>query len=382
MVQFRNVLAFLALTALGADANRGNVQRRAAAAASPAVSPVNTQAQLAFLSDILGRPATPDMIANLDAAHMNSVIKTEVAKSNSQGLYPENTVVSALETKNPPKFAPAAKRIVITGDRLANINAHALYAAAAYCANGLSGWTCGDRCAPGIKVVSTFKDPNTDTVAYVGYNAANNEILVVYRGTSSIRSAITDAKFWKADATQGLDRLQVPSGAKVHSGFLAAANIASDFVHQSINTILTTVPGSQDWNLSVVGHSLGGAISILSAVELLDYLGDSWNDKISVYTYGQPRTGNQVWAEWVETLPFASRISRTTHTNDIVPHVPPTLLSFMHHQTETWIDSNGALNTCSDSTSAEAKDCANSEWLYSIDAHLAGYSPMPMGAFC
>ncbi|KAJ3167598.1 hypothetical protein HDU88_002044 [Geranomyces variabilis] len=382
MVQFRNVLAFLALTALGADANRGNVQRRAAAAASPAVSPVDEQAQLAFLSDILGRPATPDMVANLDAAHMNNVIKTEVAKSNAQGLYPENTVVGALETKNPPSFAPGATRVVITGDRLKNVNAHALYAAASYCVNGLEGWNCGDRCVPGIKVVKTFKDQKTDTVAFVGYNAANSEILVVYRGTSSIRSAITDAKFWKADATQGLDRLKVPSDAKVHSGFLAAANIASDFVHQAINTILTTVPGSENWNLSVVGHSLGGAISILSAVELLDYLGDSWANKISVYTYGQPRTGNKAWAQWVETLPFASRITRTTHTNDIVPHVPPTLLSFMHHQTETWIDSKGALNTCSDSTSAEAKDCANSQLLFSIDAHLSGYTPMPIGAFC
>ncbi|KAJ3160252.1 hypothetical protein HDU86_001090 [Geranomyces michiganensis] len=378
MVQFRNVLAFLALSALGADAR---IQRRASPV-SRAVSPADKQAQLAFLSDILGRPATPDMVANLDAARMNKVIQTEVAKSQAQGLYPENTVVGALEPKNPSNLAAATARTPITGTRLDNINAHALYAAASYCVNGLEGWNCGDRCVPGIKVVKTFKDAKTDTVAFVGYNAANKEILVVYRGTSSIRSAITDAKFWKADATQGLERLRVPDGAKVHSGFLQAANIAADFVHQTINTILTTVPGAKDWNLSVVGHSLGGAISVLSAIELLDYLGDSWANKISVYTYGQPRTGNKAWSEWVHTLPFASRITRTTHKNDIVPHVPPTLLSFMHHQTETWIDANGVTNTCSDSASSEAKDCANSQLLFSIDAHLSGYTPMPMGAFC
>ena len=68
----------------------------------------------------------------------------------------------------------------------------------------------------------------------------------------------------------------------------------------------------------VTGHSLGGAIAVLTAAELslekYDY------NLATVYTYGKPRVGNKKFASW-----FDDRLDgfRIIHNKDIVPANPP-----------------------------------------------------------
>jgi hypothetical protein len=45
-----------------------------------------------------------------------------------------------------------------------------------------------------------------------------------------------------------------------------------------------------------------------------------------LYTYGQPRTGDRAFSDWV-TAQTADRCFRVVHGRDIVPHVPPEFLT-------------------------------------------------------
>lgn len=65
---------------------------------------------------------------------------------------------------------------------------------------------------------------------------------------------------------------------------------------------------------------------------------------LNAYTYGQPRTGNQAYANYVDSLfPFISpsqetnKMLRVTHANDGIAQVPSRRRNYHHHSTEIWI---------------------------------------------
>jgi predicted lipase len=73
----------------------------------------------------------------------------------------------------------------------------------------------------------------------------------------------------------------------------------------------------------VTGHSLGGALAILAAYDLVD---QHIATRPLVYTFGQPRTGNYAFATSVmATVPDVYRL---THYRDIVAHLPPCNTTF------------------------------------------------------
>jgi hypothetical protein len=51
-------------------------------------------------------------------------------------------------------------------------------------------------------------------------------------------------------------------------------------------------------------------------------------DHVSLYTFGEPRTGNQAYASYMHEAfdaasPETTRNFRVTHTNDGIPNLPP-----------------------------------------------------------
>jgi predicted lipase len=91
--------------------------------------------------------------------------------------------------------------------------------------------------------------------------------------------------------------------------------------------------GSKKPHIFISGHSLGGALALLASVDIKETLKPS--NKITLYTYGQPRVGNQAWATYVYSL-FPNNYIRVTHADDAVPHMPPRLVGFKHAGNEVW----------------------------------------------
>lgn len=66
------------------------------------------------------------------------------------------------------------------------------------------------------------------------------------------------------------------------------------------------------------------------------------------YTYGQPRLGNKALATYITNQ---GSLYRVTHTDDVVPKLPPASFGFSHPSPEYWITSgNDVTVTPSDVT--------------------------------
>jgi predicted lipase len=99
----------------------------------------------------------------------------------------------------------------------------------------------------------------------------------------------------------------------------------------------------------VTGHSLGGALAVFAAVDIKANIKTA--GKVTLYTYGQPRVGNEVFSDFIFSLLDKSYV-RVTHYDDTVAHVPPRISGFKHAGNELWF-----VNKEMD---AEKKECPNS----------------------
>jgi triacylglycerol lipase len=106
----------------------------------------------------------------------------------------------------------------------------------------------------------------------------------------------------------------------IHRGFGAALDAAWPAVARVLGA---DAPAG---NLLAVGHSLGGALAVLCARRALQELAIKAD---AVYTFGQPRIGNTVFAEHFNGA-LGERTYRLIHGQDIVPTVPPATLGFVH----------------------------------------------------
>jgi predicted lipase len=200
----------------------------------------------------------------------------------------------------------------------------------------------------------------TKTVfGYTGYVADINTIVVVFRGTRTLDGWIRDLRFAKPDLEFGM----APEGAKVHLGFYEAWMFLKPIMEPSFLELAQEYPGSK---VLISGHSLGGAISTLAAVDLYSSHFNLKLGKWTVYTIGQPRVGNEIFSKWTNSFPF--EYYRLVYENDLVPHLPPAFFGFVHINTEIWIHDEKTLK-CPQEDGKESKECANSYHLYSVSAH-------------
>ena len=164
---------------------------------------------------------------------------------------------------------------------------------------------------------------NKDTQAFL---CANDEIIIVaFQGTTSIDDWLTDLKI-----------KLVPSPSKVgcvHLGF----NEAIGYVWQDLRqTILDSRSNNQ--SLWITGHSLGGALATLAT----DRLTDEGIKVNGLYTFGQPRVGDEAFANNFDSE-MKKYTFRFAHDQDAVPDVPTTPQGYRHIGTEYFFDSKGSL---------------------------------------
>lgn len=209
---------------------------------------------------------------------------------------------------------------------------------------------------PTENFVPTYRIYNLgdDTSGYVGYNPAYNEIVVAYRGSSSIRNWITNLEFLKTDYPHCGD-------CEVHKGFYSATMKVIDDVKTAVFELMSQHPS---YSVTVTGHSLGAALATLTALELRQ----AGVTNLDMYHMGSPRVGNDEFAAWVSSLNDVN--FRFVHSADIVPHVPPNSFGFHHIATEIWETEDGVEHTCNGSGedencswSVDAKD-------YNVDDHM------------
>ncbi|UIE36564.1 lipase family protein [Leptodesmis sichuanensis] len=170
-----------------------------------------------------------------------------------------------------------------------------------------------------------ISDPKTDTQCAI--LPEGTAATIVFRGSES-------SEDWETDFNTALERAQFDqkvirelivgpqektypyagsssSGALMHTGFVTAYFAVRDQIHHYIqNSAVSTVVAT--------GHSLGGALATLCAVDI-QY---NFSDKVTIeaFTYGAPKVGNDGFRDsYNQRVPNSYRV---VHGMDIVPELP------------------------------------------------------------
>jgi hypothetical protein len=175
-----------------------------------------------------------------------------------------------------------------------------------------------------------------------------NILFVLFRGTANLSNAQTDMNYSPYPCPESWGW-----GCQLHSGFwtayLSLKQIkkndyevsSSDYILDLINDVASQQynkrPKQPITDVYFLGHSLGGAIANLAALEyIMRVKKNDINVKVSLVTFGSPRVGNKVFAQIMNGIGFARQF-RVIYGQDPVTGVPPKMIQgheFMHSGTE------------------------------------------------
>ena len=131
--------------------------------------------------------------------------------------------------------------------------------------------------------------------------------VISLRGTQpgQWKDIAADLKFWRMDPAG--------TGERIHSGFWREAFSLLPAV------IRNTDPEKP---VCITGHSLGGGMAVIMA----GFLMKMGYDVVDLYTFGQPRVGNN---KFVKRIEAGCNWQRYVNNNDVVPTVPPKVSGLM-----------------------------------------------------
>ncbi|KAM0452197.1 hypothetical protein ACHAPV_008777 [Trichoderma viride] len=261
---------------------------------------------------------------------------------------------------------------------LNNFEFYSQYAGASYCNSATPAGqavTCADDVCDDVSgiVVNSFTGSVTGIGGFVAVDSAHQLIVLSVRGSNNLRNFITDVVFGFTDCS-------FADGCEVHDGFNDAWNEIADAATAAISQAVAANPG---FSIVTTGHSLGGAVATLAAATLR-----TQGYSIDIYTYGSPRVGNDVFANFVTAQPGGE--FRVTHVDDPVPRLPPILFDYRHVSPEFWLSTGdsstidytisqievctGIANTDCNAGTSGLDVSAHSNYL----EHISGCAPSPL----
>lgn len=242
-----------------------------------------------------------------------------------------------------------------------------------YCV-GTSGvyqpFSCASRCKefPNLHLASTWNTGPllSDSCGFVAVDHGSADgreapsIVVAFRGTYSLANTVVDLSTVPQeyvpypDPDDGARKHRSGNGTEqqqctnctVHMGFMESWRQARMLVLPVLKNARARHPG---YPMRLVGHSLGGAVACLAALELKVGLG--WDD-LTVTTFGEPQAGNAAFASYVDqafglALDSGGHASdadlegqayrRITHAGDPVPLLPLSEWGYRPHAGEVFI---------------------------------------------
>ena len=182
----------------------------------------------------------------------------------------------------------------------------------------------GDRCWTFVKFIET----GLDTQLFVTKNEGTGDLVVSFRGTAEGLDFLLDASVVKIPWDFRDEELKVeglPAPIAVHSGFsLAYFSVADDLV-ATLSAEIAKVADKSEARVYFTGHSLGGALSTLAALDLSDWLvGKGYaRTNVIMYSFGAPRSittnlRSSFW-EYEDRVPHGIAVAAK---DDYITHLP------------------------------------------------------------
>lgn len=267
----------------------------------------------------------------------------------------------------------------ISADLFSSLERLARLVDIAYCV-GTSGvsppFSCASRCKdfPNFELASTWNTGvlMSDSCGYVAVDHGSKDdgtithskpaIIVAFRGTYSITNTVVDLSTvpqeyvpylepGDGDTKKGNNNNnsteQKCTNCTVHMGFMQSWNQARNLVLPVLKNVKARHP---DYPIHLVGHSLGGAVACLAALEFKMAMG--WDDLV-ITTFGEPQAGNAGFVDYVNRVfdlgeeennlikgfrdPEEKVYRRVTHMDDPVPLLPLSEWGYRPHAGEIFI---------------------------------------------
>lgn len=161
---------------------------------------------------------------------------------------------------------------------------------------------------------STVSDHGTDTHGTIFSRKSSNgiQIAVAFSGTVSKLNIKTDLNIrFTCCSFIPLDEDDPERLCQVHSGFLCAYENVRQQVLAAIQHLTVEHPasGPRECRILFTGHSLGGSLAVLAALDVALNLAHVINANIELYSFGAPRVGNHAFAELYDAqVPSSFRI--------------------------------------------------------------------------
>lgn len=323
-----------------------------------------------------------------------------------------NTIIHAtpLELAQRPFFNTATLSRNLSTSLFGSLEELSRIVDISYCV-GVTGiyhpFTCASRCHefPHFELVDTWNTGPlmSDSCGYIAIDHGHNgeaqghgkgRIIVAFRGTYSLANTIVDLstipqeyveypadpdepanpppaknkhsfrhylpwpfhRFFSNAWISGLFRASSDNnkGEKctnctVHTGFYTSYIHTRRIVIPHLERLKTSYP---DYDLHLVGHSLGGAVAALMSLESENM---GWNPTVT--TFGEPRFGNKALIKFLDkkfglgdntTLNLHGRYRRVTHVDDPVPLLPLREWGYRMHAGEIFISKAELSPTVSD----------------------------------
>ncbi|KAK6429834.1 hypothetical protein LTR95_014015 [Oleoguttula sp. CCFEE 5521] len=213
-------------------------------------------------------------------------------------------------------------------------------------------FNCLGRCSefPSFELVMTWNTGQLlrDSCGYIALDHGKKRVIVAFRGTYSIANTVVDLStipqeyepYPGGDGDDG-DGQGKCENCTVHMGFQSSWITTRDYILPELEKTNLTFP---DYRVTLVGHSLGGAVAALAG---LDLQAQGFDPQVT--TFGEPRVGNQAFVKYIDKHfgLFGSNTHssndammtyrRVTHVDDPVPLLPLTEWGFAMHAGEIFI---------------------------------------------
>jgi pimeloyl-ACP methyl ester carboxylesterase len=221
----------------------------------------------------------------------------------------------------------------------------------AYCVGDLGlgikkPFTCPSRCKDfqQFELVETWNTGPllSDSCGYIAlsHSPFPKRVILAFRGTYSITNTIADLSTVPQEYVPypGSDDPTAPKCANcsVHTGFYTSWQNTRKEIMDDVLSALNSHP---DYELVLVGHSLGGAVAAIAG---LDFLALGRNPTVT--TFGEPRIGNAALSAYfnarfnlTNSTTTNPRYRRITHIDDPVPHLPLQEWGYVPHAGEIFI---------------------------------------------
>ncbi|KAI9298693.1 alpha/beta-hydrolase [Neoconidiobolus thromboides FSU 785] len=238
----------------------------------------------------------------------------------------------------------------LRNNTIEEIQEGAIYASVAPCnQNLLKEWKC-QSCllVPNNVFVTSFYSHKMEVFAILVKDEQENIFRLIFRGSTTLTNQFMNYLFQSTPLDSNSPSL------KVHLGY----KMSIDSVSQNIISKLADLYKQEqykNYKLKLYGHSLGGALASLMILDIQSKLQLN-EDKLYLFTYGQPRVGNYEFVQNFNSHQFHS--SRVANYYDEVPRFPSYIVyNYIHFNNEIFIDKDGNAIQC-DSSYFEDPDCS------------------------